>query len=271
MWYVGLAQNYGTNDPQKWSSLVGKPSSYWGLIILSHSHVLICDLPWTEVSLAWMPSCPLAVGLAGELLCDQQVEWIWFMTFWIDLLHMCLGLSWCHGSNFIVRLKTASSQALLNGFMFSRSYKEATKKTHRLRGASWSFDFLEATLPKGGQCLHNICTVPERQLIFQTGKDLGLNMIEYGLYYFFPVWFWWLYDICIYIYIYNLYLVQSLLLSFFNQHDSTTCSPSCPPWLKCPGERSGARSARVSGGAMERSWGKDHQRIGLIINKTWRC
>jgi hypothetical protein len=30
----------------------------------------------------------------------------------------------------------ASSQALLNGLMFSRSYKEATKETHRLR---WGF------------------------------------------------------------------------------------------------------------------------------------
>ena len=37
--HMGLAQNYGTNDPRKWSCLVGKPSSYWGLIILSHGHI----------------------------------------------------------------------------------------------------------------------------------------------------------------------------------------------------------------------------------------
>ena len=29
--HVGLAQNYGTNDPQKQSCLVGEPSSYWGV------------------------------------------------------------------------------------------------------------------------------------------------------------------------------------------------------------------------------------------------
>ena len=33
------------NDPQKWSFLVGKPSSYWGLIILSHSQLMIDGLP----------------------------------------------------------------------------------------------------------------------------------------------------------------------------------------------------------------------------------
>ena len=37
---IGLAQNYGTKRPTDfWSCLVGKPSSYWGLIILSHSHI----------------------------------------------------------------------------------------------------------------------------------------------------------------------------------------------------------------------------------------
>ena len=33
------SSHYGTNAPQKWSCLVGKPSSYWGLIIFSHSHM----------------------------------------------------------------------------------------------------------------------------------------------------------------------------------------------------------------------------------------
>ena len=45
---MGLAQNYGTKWPTDfWSCLVGKPSSYWGLIILSHSHIFVPS--WFEL------------------------------------------------------------------------------------------------------------------------------------------------------------------------------------------------------------------------------
>ena len=47
--HLGLAQNYGTNDPQM-IMFGGKPSSYWGLIILSHSH-----LRFSFGSVEWLP------------------------------------------------------------------------------------------------------------------------------------------------------------------------------------------------------------------------
>ena len=127
----------------------------------------------------------------------------------------------------------ASSQALLNGLMFSRSYKEATKETHRLRWGFLIFWFSRSH----SQMADSACTkyAPTVMNILTYVKQVR-------------IWCW------IWLHFFSPYgvdcLVKSLLLRFY------------PTWLKKPCGSSARESDPRNPRSEVEPWGNTTQMAG---------
>ena len=173
------------------------------------------------------------------------------------LIESYSGLSW---SNFILRFNCLPLLRPCWTVWCSQGLtKRPQKKPIACVGASWSFDFLEATQPNGGQCLHKICPYSPRKAI---------HILKYFKQVRIWCWIW------LHFSLYGVdYLVKSVLLRFLNM-TKNRMHRAHHPWLKCPGEFSPRSAIQVEPWGNTNGWGSqwfgslsDNQRLGLSSAK----
>ena len=138
----------------------------------------------TQVSLAWTPSCPLAVGITGDFCGDQQVEWIWFMIFGVTRVIMCLlrlVMAYPCSSNFILTDRN-SKLPLLRPCWTVWCSQGLTKRPQKLPSPAPGFLILwfsRSNKDKGRRVLAQYMHLQsEKGNIFSTGKGF---IVDYGL------------------------------------------------------------------------------------------